>query len=272
MEDKIMITDLPVIARHGVLKEETKLGQKFLVSVMIETEFTRAVMNDSLDETLDYGDICHLIKDFMQENTFALIETCAGRLAFKLMMEYKRIDKIEIEVKKPWAPIGIDVGMISVRTKVMRHKAYLSLGSNMGDRDKNIREAVKLLEMDETTRVLKVSDIIETKPYGFTEQPDFLNCVVEIETLLEPKELLGLCNDIEEELKRERIVRWGPRTIDVDIVLYDDIIYYDDDLVIPHRQMHLRRFVLEPLAAVNPYAMNPVLNKSAMTLLKELED
>ena len=127
------------------------------------------------------------------------------------------------------------------------NRAYLSIGTNLGNRKNNIETAITLLKALPDTSVVKVSKIYETEPWGYTNQDKFLNVCVLIETGLNPKELLYKCQDIENELKRVRDVRWGPRTIDVDILLYDDIISEDESLIIPHPRIHERAFVLIPL-------------------------
>lgn len=128
---------------------------------------------------------------------------------------------------------------------------YLSLGTNMGDREKNLKDAVSIIQGFDQTKLIKVSKIYETKPWGYTDQDNFLNLCLEIETSLSPYELLEKCQEAEQNLKRERLVRWGPRTIDIDILLYDDIICEDEKLIIPHPRIHERAFVLIPLMDLN---------------------
>ncbi len=127
-------------------------------------------------------------------------------------------------------------------------EAYLSLGSNMGDRMKNLSRAVSLLNRpDEGVEVVQISPVFETDPVGYKEQDDFLNICVKVETTLEPLALLSLCNRIEEALHRERTIRFGPRTIDVDILTYDDLRMTTQRLTIPHPRMQERGFVQVPL-------------------------
>ena len=144
------------------------------------------------------------------------------------------------------------------------------MGSNMGDREKYIKDAVKMLDSVRGCTVKTVSDLIETPPYGVTDQDDFLNGCLELETLLTPRELLGELNRIEAEAGRERIVHWGPRTLDLDIIFYDDITVQEKDLCIPHVEMHKRKFVLEPLAQIAPYKRHPVYGKTVTEMLGDL--
>lgn len=129
---------------------------------------------------------------------------------------------------------------------------FLGLGSNMGDREQYLRRAVDLLRERDNLRILNVSSIYTSEPLGYTKQPDFLNIVVKVETVLTPTELLEICMSVEQRLKRIREFRWGPRTVDVDILLYDDIIINTSMLAIPHPMIAQRLFVLIPLAEVAP--------------------
>jgi len=150
-------------------------------------------------------------------------------------------------------------------------KAYLGLGSNLGDRLNNLKQALRLLESYRGIAVDKVSSIYETEPVGFKEQDWFLNMTACITTSLSPRDLLIAINQIERELKRERIIRWGPRTIDIDILLFDDMVLDTPDLKIPHPEMHKRAFVLVPLKEIAPKAVHPILNKRIAELLDGLK-
>ena len=129
---------------------------------------------------------------------------------------------------------------------------YLGLGSNMGDRERYLRKAVGLLAEHEAIKIRKVSSIYATAPVGYTAQPDFLNVVLHAATSLSPESLLAVCLSVEQQLERIREIRWGPRTIDIDILLFDDIEVHTSRLTIPHPQMTQRLFVLLPLAELAP--------------------
>lgn len=130
--------------------------------------------------------------------------------------------------------------------------AYIGLGSNLGDREKNIAKAINLLKQVKRIKVRKVSSLHETEPEGCKEQNKFLNGALELETSLSPRELLRVLQGIERKLGRKRVIKWGPRTIDLDILLYGDLKIDEENLKIPHPQMEKRDFVLIPLEEISP--------------------
>lgn len=132
------------------------------------------------------------------------------------------------------------------------NQSYLSLGSNMGDRFDMLRQAVSQLADHPAITVIRISSLYETDPVGFTDQEPFLNMVVQLETELEALALLDVCQEVEQNLNRKRLVRWGPRTIDLDILLYNQEELETERLIIPHPRMHERAFVLVPLLEINP--------------------
>lgn len=143
---------------------------------------------------------------------------------------------------------------------------YLGLGSNVGDREEYIEQAIFLLDKNPNVQLLKHSSNYETEPEGGGSQPPFINAAVSLKTKLSPHKLLELCQEIEATLGREREVEWGPRTIDIDILLYGNEIVSDDKLQIPHPLMHERLFVLKPLREIAAQIMHPVLEKSIEAL------
>ena len=131
------------------------------------------------------------------------------------------------------------------------NRVYLGLGTNMGDRLEYLHGTCEILSKNNSINITKKSKIYETKAWGYTDQADFLNMCLEIETTLDTYELLEVCQEVEKKLNRERIIRWGPRTIDVDILFFNDIILDDEKLLIPHPRISERAFVLIPLMDLN---------------------
>jgi 2-amino-4-hydroxy-6-hydroxymethyldihydropteridine diphosphokinase len=135
--------------------------------------------------------------------------------------------------------------------------SYLGIGSNIGNTKDNLDSAIKILNESKNCKILQVSRFYKTKPVGLANQPDFLNAVVKIETLLSPEDLLKLINIIENKLGRVRTIKWGPRTIDIDILIYGNININKENLIIPHPAMMERAFVLEPLSEIEPNMILP---------------
>ncbi|AFS79108.1 2-amino-4-hydroxy-6-hydroxymethyldihydropteridine pyrophosphokinase FolK [Gottschalkia acidurici 9a] len=151
----------------------------------------------------------------------------------------------------------------------MSKQAYLGIGGNIGDTRGNIERSIELLKENSEIQVTQISSFYETEPVGYTDQDWFLNIVVEIKTSLEPFDLLKYCQYIENELKRERVIRWGPRTIDVDVLLYEGFISDDEVLTVPHPRMTERAFAMIPLYEINK---NLVINdKNIKDIVEELK-
>ncbi|MDO5589766.1 MAG: 2-amino-4-hydroxy-6-hydroxymethyldihydropteridine diphosphokinase [Lachnospiraceae bacterium] len=270
MLDQIRIEDLEVFANHGVFPEENKLGQKFLVSAVLYVDTRKAGKTDDLTASIHYGEVSAFITEYMKAHTYMLIERVAETLAEELLMHTPRLEKIDLEIKKPWAPVGLPLKTVSVKIERSWHTAYIALGSNIGDSETFLNEAVEKMKRIPTCEVERVSSYLVTAPYGVTDQPDFLNACLKLHTLLYPMELLGELNRIEKEAGRERKIHWGPRTLDLDILLYDDLVMEEEDLCIPHVEMHKRSFVLQPLEEIAPYKRHPVYGKTVREMLQDL--
>ena len=149
--------------------------------------------------------------------------------------------------------------------------SYLAIGSNLGDRFTNIRRSIRYLQSNPRISIRKISRLYETSPRGGPKnQPQYLNAAVKIETSLNPFDLLQYLKTIEKKLKRRTPVRWGARTIDLDILFFNDLVLLHRDLCIPHPLLHTRIFVLKPLSEIAAGAIHPLRKKGVRAMLKEL--
>lgn len=270
--DCIIIDDLTAFANHGVLPEEKTMGQKFLISLKLYMDIYPAAKNDDISKSVDYAEVCAFITEFTKKNRCKLIEAAAVSIADELLIHYERISAVEITLKKPWAPIGLPVDQVAVCAKRSRHRAYIGIGSNLGDKKAYLEGAVKAIDSDRRCTVRRVSDFIVTKPVGPVEQDDFLNGCIEVDTLYSPHELLDLLHTVENDAGRKRLIHWGPRTLDLDILLYDSVMLHDDTLTIPHPEMRKRGFVLEPLSEIAPFVKYPVTGECVIALYERLKN
>ncbi len=268
--DQIIIEDLEVYAGHGVYPEETREGQLFKVSAILNTDLRPAGMADELTLSTNYGEVCRLVHRYLRENTFLLIEAAAEHLAEEILLSFPLVESLVLELKKPMAPVKIPFSNIAVKIERGWRQVYLGIGSNMGDKQAYISEALDSLRAHPKIRQVKCSRLIVTEPYGGVEQDNFLNGAVGLKTLLSPYELLALLQSLEKKAGRERLVHWGPRTLDLDVLFYEGFVSDDERLIVPHPDMSNRRFVLEPLDQLCPGYIHPLTGKTVRQMLKEL--
>ena len=269
--DKIEIKKLEIFANHGVFPEENVLGQKFVISATLYTDTRKAGLTDELTASIHYGEVSHMITKFTKEHTYKLLETLAENLCQMLLQELPLLKMITLRVEKPWAPVGLPLETVAVEITRGWHTAYVAFGSNLGDKKKFLDDGIQGLRDTPSCEVEAVSEYLVTEPYGGVEQDEFLNGVLKLRTLLTPEELLDRLHKLEAAANRERIIHWGPRTLDLDILFYDNEIIDTPDLHIPHIDMENRDFVLKPIDEIAPYYRHPVLNKTIHQLLNELE-
>ena len=270
--DYIEIKNLEVYANHGVLAEEKKLGQKFYIDAKLYVNVLNAAASDDVENSVNYAEVTKVIQKVFKSKSTNLIETAAQSLAGILLARFTKIDRIDMTVKKPSAPVDAHFDYMSVNITRSRHTAYIALGSNIGDREQHLKNALaKIEELGEFVKLEKISSFYNTAPVGYVEQPDFLNAVVKVKTILEPEELLSILQEIENTEGRERKIHWGPRTLDLDILLFDDMVINTDTLVVPHPEMTKRDFVLVPLCEIAPYAIHPLKKKYIKNIKEEYE-
>lgn len=269
--DKIEIRDLEIFANHGVFPEETALGQKFVVSAVMYTETRPAGLTDDLSASINYGEVSHMITDFLQKNTYKLLEAAVENLAEMLLLSLPLLKKITLRIEKPWAPVGLPLKTVAVEITRGWHTAYVAFGSNMGDKKKYLDDAIQGLRDMKEIVVEKVSEYLVTEPYGDVEQDEFLNGALRVRTLLSPEELLDRLHVLEQAADRKRIIHWGPRTLDLDILFYEDFVSGTKELTVPHPDMQNRSFVLDPMDELNPGYVHPLLQKTIRQMKLELE-
>ena len=270
--DEIRIENLEIYAGHGVFEDENRMGQPFFVNITLYTDTRAAGERDDLSLSTHYGDVSHLVNRFLKEHIYKLIETAAEKTAEQILFHFPLVQSLDLEIRKPKAPIGLPFGSVSVKIHRGWKKVYLGIGSNLGDKEAYMENAVSRLKADKKIRAVRTSDWIVTKPYGGVEQDDFLNGAISLQTLYSPSELLHLLQSVEKEAGRERKIHWGPRTLDLDILFYEDFISDEADLMVPHPDMQNREFVLRPLDQLCPYYQHPLLHKTVRQMLKELEE
>ena len=256
--DKVFIRGLEVEACHGVRDFEKVKPQKFIFDAEIFGDFYSAALTDDLNRTVNYSAACDKIAAIAKNNTFNLIEKLAYECAFALLNDNKNADRIKVTVYKPEAPVKHKILTVGVTAEIRRERAYLSLGSSMGDRKGYLDAAIEKLNSTRGIKVTRVSDYISTAPYGGVAKNEFLNCAAEIETYLTPRQLLDEIHRIECECGRVRNKRWEDRTLDIDIIFFGKEVILEDDLVIPHPEYAVRDFVLTPLKAIAPDFICPI--------------
>lgn len=270
--DKIYINNLEFIGFHGVFPEEKKLGQKFLVSLELTVDTREAGKTGDLTKSVHYGLVAQDVEKLFLEKSIDLIETCAENIAEMVLKKYELVKEVKVIVKKPWAPLQMHFENVAVEITRKWHRVYLSLGSNIGNKRKNLLEAIRKIGELENIEVVKSSTILETEPFGYLEQDNFLNACLEVKTLMTAQEFLKEILQIELDMGRVREIKWGPRIIDIDILFYDKEIIEEDNLAVPHPWICEREFVLDPLSEIAPNYIHPLEKKTITMLARKLKE
>jgi 2-amino-4-hydroxy-6-hydroxymethyldihydropteridine diphosphokinase len=261
--DRIEITGLRVMTLVGVLSHEREFPQPLEFDIILEGDLRDAGASDDLADTAHYGLVTERAATIARESKDALLERLVHRIA-EDALTFDRVEAAEVVVRKLRPPIPEDVQTTAIRVRRTRadlqipprtsHRAILALGSNLGDRVGYLNLAVKELGAG----LISQSQVFETAPVGGpANQGAYLNMVVAVETSLDPFAMLRRCQRIESLALRQRLVQWGPRTLDVDLLFFDDYAISSPELTIPHPRVGERRFVLTPLAEVAPELCPP---------------
>ena len=260
--DQIIIGDLRVVATVGALAHERQQPQPLRIDLVVHADLSEAGRTDELGATVDYGSVASRVAELAAATRPTLLERLAEEIA-GVVLGFDRVDAVDVTVTKlrPPIPLGLDSTAVVVRRRSAdlelpdraRRRALLALGTNLGDREGYLRLAIDALE-----GVVATSQVFETSPVGGpTDQGAYLNMAVEIETSLDPFALLRRCQRIEALADRQRTVRWGPRTLDVDLLFHGDAVISSPELTLPHPRLAERRFVLAPLEELAPERCPP---------------
>jgi dihydroneopterin aldolase / 2-amino-4-hydroxy-6-hydroxymethyldihydropteridine diphosphokinase len=278
--DQIRLVGVTARGRHGVLAAERLDGQDFVVDAVLHLDLGKAAATDDLAATVDYGALATRLADVVRGDPVDLIETLAQRLATAALATSPLIHAVDIVIHKPSAPIPESFADVVIAIRRERERdpdsapslgsesrsvaevagvaeVVLALGANLGDRVSVLRAAVREIGELPGVWVDAVSPVVETAPVGGPEQPDYLNAVVLARTELPPLDLLHAVQAIEAGQGRERTVRWGPRTLDIDVIRYGDRLDDDPELQLPHPRAAGRAFVLAPWLAADAAAWLP---------------
>lgn len=263
--DQVRIENLEVYAYHGGTRQEKERGQVFLISAILHLDLRLAGMTDQLKHTADYGKVCSFIAKFMRSRTYRLIETVAERLAEEILLTFPNIEEVELEIRKKDAPIQIPFGAIGVHICRKWHTAYLSFSSNYGDRESYINQGIVMLKEQKGCRVEQYSRVFIS---GSSENT-YYSGALKLRTLCTPLELQNLLTGIEERTGRIPNDYRAPRTLDLDILFYDDVIIEKEELAIPHPDLENREYVLAPLEQIAGFFRHPATGKSVRRMLEE---
>lgn len=255
--DRISIHGIVVSTIVGVLPHEREIAQPIRVDLDLFVDLHDAGRSDELADTVNYGEVAVQVASAFRESKDVLLERLADRAA-EIAVGFGRVEAVDVTVTKLRPPVPENLESTSVTitrsagdydpTPLVEHTAIVALGSNLGDREGFLRLAVERLG-----DVTKMSRVYETDPVGGPSGQDaFLNMVVEVRTMLDPYAFLRRCRQIEADGMRQRTVRWGPRTLDVDVLFYEEITIDDPILTLPHPRCAERRFVLAPLSDIAP--------------------
>ncbi|MEW6894994.1 2-amino-4-hydroxy-6-hydroxymethyldihydropteridine diphosphokinase [Trueperella pyogenes] len=252
---KIELTGLRARGTHGVLDFEHSQAQDFVVDVTLFLDITRATATDNIDDTISYAEVANVARSIIEGEHADLIETLAHRIATRV--KALGAEGVAVTVHKPQAPIPHEFADVAVTIEEWDTDAIavVSIGANLDDPARHVRAAIS--QIGEITEVVAASQLYRTAPRlaeGQEGQPDYVNAVVIVETGLNPHELLEKLQAIEAGHGRVRDERWGPRTLDLDIITYSDLTLDDPDLTLPHPRAAGRRFVLEPWFSIDPDA------------------
>lgn len=259
--DRITLTGVTAYGFHGVLAEEKAQGQEFSVDLTLEVDLSRAAASDDLTHTVNYAEAAADAVALLQGPSQDLIETVAGAVADAVLVR-PLVEAVEVTLHKPHAPVGVPFTDVTVTLRRERDvRVVVALGANLGtDPAQTLRDAARRLGQEPGLWGLSCSPLFDTDPVGGPAQPAYTNAVLTARTSLAPWRVLDRLHRVEQEFDRTREVRWGARTLDLDLIQYGDptagtdVTSTDPDLMLPHPRAGERAFVLVPWRDVDPEA------------------
>lgn len=262
MTDRIRLQGVRAHGFHGVFEHEKRNGQDFVVDVDLVATLAPAAATDDLTQTVHYGEVAAQIVARIEGEPFDLIEALAGRIAAEILTAHRLVDEVTVTVHKPQAPVGVDFADVAVEITRRRDSVpvVVALGANMGDAAATLDSALVTLAESGAVTDLRVSASFVTEPVGGPDQPAYVNRVVTARSRWSAPRLLAALHAIEADHGRERTVRWGPRTLDLDLIQWGEpgtpTMWHSDrdDLGLPHPRARERAFVLVPWLDVDPHA------------------
>lgn len=262
MAETITLTGVSAYGYHGVLDSERRDGQNFIVDVAMDVDTALAAQNDDVAHTVNYAEVAADIVAIIEGEPRNLIETVVAQIADAVLAKYALISSVEVTLHKPQAPVGVPFTDVSIRTERRRDvPVVIAVGANLGEAEATVTGAIGRLDDIPGVWDVRSSPLYRTTPVGGPEQDDYVNAVALASTSLSPHRLLLHLQKLEATWGRTRRVRWGPRTLDLDLVQYGDPRHGSEQLVgdevldLPHPRAHQRAFVLAPWLAVDRSAV-----------------
>lgn len=259
MTDRISLLGVRARGFHGVLADEKRDGQDFVVDVVLHLDLAPAGTSDDLERTVSYAEVGADVVARIEGPSLDLIETLAEQIAADALAR-PLVRAVDVTVHKPSAPVGVPFGDVSVTVSRRREvPVVIALGANLGDAARTLDAALD--DLGDALHDVRRAPFVTTDPVGGPDQPRYTNSVVVATTTLGPAELLARLHAVEARHGRVREVRWGARTLDLDLVQYgdpvtgDDVVSDDPALTLPHPRAHERGFVLQPWSRVDPDAV-----------------
>lgn len=259
MSDRISLLGVRARGFHGVLADEKRDGQEFVVDVVLHVDLAPAGRTDDLALTINYAEVGADVVARIEGSSLDLIESLAEQIAGDALAR-PGVRSVEVTVHKPSAPVGVPFGDVAVSvTRTRAVPVVIALGANLGDAAATLQAAID--DLGDAVRTVRRAPFVTTDPVGGPDQPRYTNTVLVGTTALDPRTLLERLHAVEARHGRVREVRWGARTLDLDLVQYgdpargDDVVSDDPTLTLPHPRAHERGFVLQPWSRVDPDAV-----------------